>query len=173
MMTHYTFVPLVVIGVIASVWDLRTGRIPNALTFGGAAAAIATHLVMGGPGEAAWSVAGWMVGCAVFFPVFLLGGMGAGDVKLLAAMGAWVGPIGALPVAFCTAIAGGFMAIFVAFLHGYLRQALLNIWVLLCHWRVGGVRPVDQMTLATGTGPRLAYALPITAGSLVAWWWFL
>jgi prepilin peptidase CpaA len=172
MIMHNALVPLLVIGTVASLWDLRTGRIPNLLTLGAAVSAIAFHLTAGGPRDAAWSLAGWAVGCAVFLPVFLLGGMGAGDVKLLAAIGAWVGPIGAIPVAFFTAIAGGVMAIAVAFVHGYLRRALSNVWVLLCYWRVVGVRPVDDMTLAAGAGPRLAYALPITAGSLVAWWWF-
>ncbi len=168
---HNALIPLLVIGVIASFWDLRTGRIPNLLTLGGAVAAIGVHLVTDGPAGAAWSAGGWLVGCALFLPVFLLGGMGAGDVKLLAALGAWVGPADALRVAFFTAIAGGLMALVVAAAHGYLRRALRNIWTLLTYWRVVGVRPLDDLSLPASTGPRLAYALPITAGSLIAWWW--
>ncbi len=46
-------IPLLVIGAIASIWDIRTGRIPNALTFGAALAAIGFHLVTSGPAAAA------------------------------------------------------------------------------------------------------------------------
>ena len=84
-------------GAGASIWDVRTRRIPNALTFGSAAVALAFHAFDAGslralPVAVAWSVAGWIVGFLLFLPVFLLGGMGAGDVKLLAALGAWLGP---------------------------------------------------------------------------------
>ncbi len=163
-------IPLLVIGAVASIWDVRTGRIPNLLTFGAAVAAIAFHLLAGGPAGAASSLGGWAVGCALFLPVYLLGGMGAGDVKLLAAIGAWVGPAEAVKVAFFSVIAGGVLAIVVALARGYLRRALANVWLLLCHWRVVGLRPLDDLTLPASSGPRLAYALAITAGSLT-WWW--
>ncbi len=168
---HTALIPLLVIGGVASVWDVRTGRIPNLLTFGAASLAILFYLVTGGPRAAGWSLAGWAVGCALFLPVFLLGGMGAGDVKLLAALGAWVGPYQALQVAFFAALTGGGMAVVVAVARGYLRRALSNIWLLLCYWRVAGIRPLDEMSLSAASGPRLAYALPITAGSLLALWW--
>ena len=164
-------IPLLVIGTIASIWDLRTGRIPNALTFGAALVAIVVRLVVGGPAAAGWAMVGWAVGCALFMPVYLLGGMGAGDVKLLAAIGAWVGPMAALKVAFFSTLAGGVLAIVVALARGYLRQALSNVWLLLCHWRVMGLKPLDEVSLQAASGsPRLAYGLAITAGSM-AWLW--
>ncbi len=110
------------------------------------------------------------MGCALFLPVYLLAGMGAGDVKLLAAIGAWVGPFDAVKVGLFSAMAGGALAVVVALAHGYLRRAVSNVWLLLCHWRVVGLKPLDQLTLPASSGPRLAYALAITAGSL-AWWW--
>lgn len=165
------FIPLLVIGTLASIWDLRTGRIPNALTFGAALVAILVHLVGEGPAGAGWAIAGWAVGCGLFLPVFLLGGMGAADVKLLAAIGAWVGPMAAIEVAFFSTLAGGLLALGVALAHGYLRRALSNVWLLLCHWRVMGVKPLEEVSLQSAAGgPRLAYGLAITAGSM-AWWW--
>ena len=80
------------LAVIAVVWDLATKRIPNLLTFGAALAAFAVHGFVEGWTGAGTSFAGWVVGAAFFFPFFALRGMGAGDVKLLAAVGAWLGP---------------------------------------------------------------------------------
>lgn len=158
------------VGAAACVYDLRSRRIPNALTLGGAAAAVAFHTVAGGPPGLGMSLGGWAVGAALFFPVFALGGMGAGDVKLLACFGAWLGPVETFWMAIFAAISGGLMGVAVALAHGYLRTAFANVWLLLGYWRVAGVRPLPELTLEHGRGPRLAYALPITAGALVTLW---
>src|SRR3954471_18021179 len=77
---------------LACISDLRTRRIPNVLTFSAAGGALLFHLVSGGWNAAGWSLAGYGAGLLLFFPLFALRGMGAGDVKLLAAVGAWLGP---------------------------------------------------------------------------------
>src|SRR5262245_9642334 len=99
---------IVAIGIvlIAVVWDLRTRRIPNVLTFGATIAALAVHWYFGGFTGAGRTLGGWAVGFAFFFPFFALGGMGAGDVKLVGAIGAWLGPMPAVWVALFTSIAG-------------------------------------------------------------------
>jgi prepilin peptidase CpaA len=107
---------------------------------------------------------------ALFLPMFALRGMGAGDVKLLAAVGAWVGPTKVAFVALAASIAGGVLAVVVALACGYLRTAVRNLWLLLMHWRVMGVRPLESVTLEGGHGPRLAYAVPISIGTLVTLW---
>ena len=53
---------------------------------------------------------------------------------------------------------------------GYLTTALRNVWLLVTHWRVSGVRPLDAVTLKGSNGPRLAYALPIAIGTAVTLW---
>jgi prepilin peptidase CpaA len=115
-------------------------------------------------------VEGWALGLALFLPMFLLGGMGAGDVKLLACLGAWLGPQETFWMAIYAMIAGGVMAIGVALATGYTRQAVSNVWRLLKYWRVMGVRPLPELTLATARGPRLPYAIPIAAGAVAAIW---
>jgi hypothetical protein len=65
------------------------------------------------------------------------------------------------------AMAGAGMALVVVLAQGYARQAFANIWLLLCHWRIVGIRPLPELTLEQGKGPRLAYALPITVGAVV------
>ena len=96
--------------------------------------------------------------------------MGAGDVKLLAALGAWAGPGDAVWMALYAGIAGGVFAVVVALGRGYLREMLSNLWGLLMFWRVVGVQPHPELTLRTGRGPRLPYAFPITAGAVAMLW---
>jgi prepilin peptidase CpaA len=160
----------VAIAVAAAVCDLHTRRIPNLLTFGAALAGIVAHGYFAGVTGLTMALAGWVAGAAIFFPVFALGGMGAGDIKLLGALGAWLGPVAALVVALYAGIAGGVMALFVALLSGYGRQAFTNIWLLLTHWRISGIRPAPDLMLTTTKGPRLAYALPVLAGLVVTLW---
>lgn len=160
----------IVIAIVAAIWDLRTRRIPNILTFGAALAAIVAHGYSGGAFGAGWAVTGWLVGVAFFLPIFALGGMGAGDVKLLAALGAWLGPGAAVWVALFSLLAGGVLGLVVALSYGYLTQALANILWMFQFWRSEGPRPVPEVTLATHKGPRLAYAVPVFAGLMVTLW---
>lgn len=159
-----------VIGLVASVTDLRHRRIPNSLTLSAAVVAVGFHAATDGLSGAGMSIAGWAAGVALFFPLFALGGMGAGDVKLLAALGAWLGPQRALWTALYGSIAGGGIALALALGHGYLRSAMTNIGMLLLYWRVGGVRPHPELALDRAGTPRMAFAVPIAAGAALAIW---
>jgi prepilin peptidase CpaA len=158
------------VAAIACVWDLRCRRIPNVLTLGAAVAAVGFHAVVGGIDGGVTSAAGWLVGVALLFLPFALGGMGGGDVKLLGALGAWVGPADAVWLALYTGVAGGVLAILIAAMRGYLAQAVGNIWSLLMFWRVMGLKPMPSLTLHSGRAPRMAYAAPILAGTVVTLW---
>jgi prepilin peptidase CpaA len=167
-----SFVALVVlsIGVIACVTDLRTRRIPNLLTFGAAALALVFHGIVGGLPGVQSAALGWLAGVAVFLPFFLLGGMGGGDVKLLAALGAWMGPGDAFWLAIYASIAGGVMAVAVSVARGYLTTALGNLRELLTYWSIVGPRPMAALTLEHGNAPRLAFAIPMLVGTMVTLW---
>jgi prepilin peptidase CpaA len=158
------------LAALACVWDIRTRRIPQALTLGGAIAGVVFHLTIGGWAAGLGSLAGWSLGLLIFLAPFALGGLGAGDVKLMAALGAWLGPGAVVWLAVYTAIAGAVLAITYSLATGYLGRALRNLWLLLAHWRVNGVSPLDELTLEHGEGPRLAYAVPILAGTMVTLW---
>jgi prepilin peptidase CpaA len=157
----------------AACWfDVRTRRIPNWLTFPaallGLVAATAAH---GGTGTIA-SATGLLVGLALFFPLFALRGLGAGDVKLMGALGAWLGTSLIFGVAFYTSLAGGVLALALILRHRYGRQAARNLLFLFTHWRVVGLEPLDSLTLETSAGPKLPYALPIATGvALASWLW--
>ena len=163
-------VAVAAVAITASVCDLKSRRIPNALTLGAPVVAIAMQAVLNGWHGVLLAASGWAVGVALFFPLFALGGMGAGDVKLLGAFGAWLGPMGALWTGLYGAVAGGIMALAVALARGYASTAMKNLGRLLRIWSVAGVQPVAGMTLDTAAGPRLPYALPLAAGVMVTLW---
>jgi len=158
------------VAVIACASDLRTRRIPNVLTIGAALAGLLFNLLTGGWSAGAASVAGWLVGMAIFLAPFVLGGLGGGDVKLLGALGAWFGPTDAVWLALYAGVAGFVLAIMFSLARGYLRTAVTNVVVLLTFWQVNGVRPLPDLTLEHGKGPRMAYGLPILAGTMVTVW---
>jgi prepilin peptidase CpaA len=167
-----TLAEVVALGVclVACVFDVRTRRIPNALTFGAAAAGLVFHLAMGGIMGGLLSAGGWLLGVALFFPLFALRGMGAGDVKLVGALGAWLGVSKAIWVVLGSAIAGGVMGLAYALAIGYAKTAFWNIVGLLAYWRAVGLKPAPDLTLDRPDTPRLPYALPITVGTVVAVW---
>src|SRR5262249_5512954 len=165
-----TSIIVLAVAVAACATDLRSRRIPNMLTFGAAAAAFVFALCTGGWSALAFSCLGWIVGASVFLLPFSLGGLGAGDVKLLAALGAWLGPHDAIWLALYTGVVGAIAAAIVALAKGYLKQALANVWLLWSHWQVAGLHKLDEISLEGSDSPRLAYAVPIFAGLVVTLW---
>ena len=163
-------IAVAVLGIVASAWDIRTRRIPNALTLGAPLVALATHLALDGMSGGMSTLGGWGLGLVLFLPLFALGGMGAGDVKLLAAFGAWLGPWEVVQTALATGVIGGVLALGLALSRNYMGQAFANMWSLLAFWRTAGLRPHPTLTLDSHAGPRLAYAIPISLGAVVALW---
>jgi prepilin peptidase CpaA len=158
------------IALVASVVDLRSRRIPNALTFGATVVGLVVAAATGGLSGIGTGLAGWTVAMALWLPIYALGGMGAGDVKLMAAIGMWIGPAGALHAALYAAIAGGVLALTLAFTRGIVRETFQNVQLLILHWQVAGFSPHAQLTLATAKSPRLAYAVPVLIGTVAATW---
>lgn len=156
--------------VVACVCDVLTSRIPNALTFSAAILAVLVHALTPQGYGASFALAGAAAGLAVFFPLFVLGAMGAGDVKLMAAAGAWVGWKAVLFVALYGSLAGGVLALIVALRRHYLRQALTNLKMLAGYWWAQGIRPLPELTLESTNSVRLPYALAIAAGLAVTLW---
>jgi prepilin peptidase CpaA len=119
-------IALLGIALLAGIWDWRSRRIPNWLTLSGAALGIGLNgLLAGQPGVQA-SLLGLLVAMAIYVPLYLLRGMGAGDVKLMAALGALAGPRKWLMIFLASALLGGFMALIVAGRRGRFRQTWWN-----------------------------------------------
>jgi prepilin peptidase CpaA len=151
---------------IGSVQDVRERRIPNRLTGPAVVAGLALHAALGGwQGLGASALAGLIAG-GLFLLFFLAGGMGAGDVKLMAAVGCIAG-LAALPtVMLATAFAGALFAVAISLHRGRLRQTLRNVGELLLHLSRHGIRPHGELNLRNASTLRLPFALPIAAGCL-------
>lgn len=178
--------------LLAAAWsDLRRRRIPNAVVFPGALLAILLHAlspagegipgVMAG-GLGAWqSMLGMLYGLLALLPLYAARSMGAGDVKLMAMVGAFVGPQQIWSVLFATALAGGVLAVAVALRRGVLLQALDNVRRILfgrllarlaAHRarRDAVARGAVPAPASSGAGAsstvRLPYAVAIAGGSI-------
>src|SRR4029453_13014923 len=100
----------VALALVACLFDVSTSRIPNKLTFTTAALAILFHVAAPAGAGLSHAALGLLVGLLVFFPLFALGAMGAGDVKLMAAVGAWIGAGSVVFVALYGSVGGGGVA---------------------------------------------------------------
>jgi prepilin peptidase CpaA len=163
-------IAVLALGAAAAATDWATRRIPNALTIGAAAVAIAFAGATGGVSAIGWSVAGFVIGLLIFLPLFALRAMGGGDVKLLAAFGAWLGPSLVCWVAVYGAIAGGVLAVPLVLWRGRLRTTIANMWAIVTWWRVSGLKPHPDVTLDNPDAVRMPYALPIALGALATLW---
>ncbi|HET8730622.1 MAG TPA: prepilin peptidase [Moraxellaceae bacterium] len=153
--------------VLAAWQDCRTYRISNVLTFGGAVLAVCLSLLLPVSHGPLSSLAGWGVGLLFLLPLYALGVMGAGDVKLLAMAGAFTGAAAVLVIGLYTLLAGGILAVMVAVWRGRLNQTLRNVQSIMV-LSVALVPPsLPDEKVAAG---RLPYGVAILAGTLV-WWW--
>ena len=158
--------------------DLRASRIPNRLVLWGLLLATLLHagaLLAGQKplaGTAYWACfGGALVGGAALMPLYLLRACGAGDVKLMAMVGAFVGAGVVLSAALYTLLAGGVLSLAVMALRGVTSQTLANVRFLLTDWgqRATTGQGLRMAPLAT-TAARLPYAVAIAAGTLAALW---
>jgi prepilin peptidase CpaA len=118
-------------GVAATIVDIRQRRVPNVLTMG--LASIGLLLAMAGIGTVSVGAAlgGLAAGLALLLPAHMFGATGAGDVKLLAAFGALLGPADVFDAFLRAAILGGAMALTVALWRGRLRETLYGTAMLV------------------------------------------
>ncbi|MCG6657317.1 prepilin peptidase [Halomonas campisalis] len=106
--------------VCAAAWDLRQRRIPNRLVLAGAAIGLLLQGALAGPSGVLAALYGLLVGLAILMPGYLMGFTGAGDAKLMAAVGTFLGPLGALQAGLASILVGGAIGI------GFAASALFN-----------------------------------------------
>ena len=152
--------------LVATVVDIRTRRIPNDLTatMAGLGLGLAATGISGVPLWA--SIAGFAVGLALMMPGHLLGATGAGDVKLMGAVGAIVGPATVVSAFLFTAVAGGVLAVVVAARRRRLKATLAGTGRLL-----SGPGEVKEEIRSATAASRFAYGPAIAVGSVLAALW--
>ncbi|MHB8620995.1 MAG: A24 family peptidase, partial [Chloroflexota bacterium] len=143
---------LIVAAAVAVYTDFKHRRIANRLTYGAAAAALVIRLAMGGPEAFLAGAEGWLLGAALLVVPFVLGWMGAGDVKLLAAFGAVGGASFVFQTALLGCLAGGAMALFYLVREGSLWFTFRHFFVFLAHPLGGALQSTRRMPF----GPALA-----------------
>jgi prepilin peptidase CpaA len=160
-------IALVGVLAIATVTDLLLRRIPNWLTFPAMMAGLGLNVTQSGHHGLLFSIGGLFLGMGVFIIFYLMGGMGAGDVKLMAAVGSMIGPRMVVTAALCTALAGGIYALAVIALHPAARTVRAAATkTLMSFFYFRGVR--DDDLAVEGKPPRLCYGLVITVGTIAA-----
>jgi prepilin peptidase CpaA len=149
--------------VAATIVDIRTRRIPNELT--AAMAGIGVGLSAAGvSGISVWaSMLGFAIGLALMMPGHLLGATGAGDVKLMAAVGSIVGPALVVTAFLFTAVAGGVLAVVVAARRRRLSATLAGTGRL-----VAGSAETRAQLRSAPAASRFAYGPAIAVGSILA-----
>jgi prepilin peptidase CpaA len=121
--------------LLASAHDLSSRRIPNVLSLGGALLGLVVNLLRAGdPRGSLPSLEGWIVGVLLLAIPFAMGGIGAGDVKLLAAVGAWLGPSFALTTALFGALACGAGVLVLLVVRGQLIEVVRPIALAARNW---------------------------------------
>ncbi|HZR33718.1 MAG TPA: prepilin peptidase [Terriglobales bacterium] len=125
-MDRYLELSAVVMTAIAAITDLRARRIPNWLTYSGLLLAVSARTAFWGWSGLKTGLAGVVVAGSIFCLLSFFGAMGGGDVKLMGAVGAWLGPSNALLTLIVVCITGGFIA-FAYLLFGSDKPIAANI----------------------------------------------
>lgn len=163
---HVFFVGIVLI--VAAWIDGRQLRVPNWLTFPMVLTGLAFNVCVDGWAGLGGGLLGMVVGLLCLLPLYSVGGMGAGDVKLMAGVGAWLGWKTTL-YAFCVStIVGGVLAVGMVLYRRSFEKHYANLLVILTEWmEVRDPRRLSEM--AAERKPRmllLPYGIPICIGSL-------
>ncbi|SDY66936.1 prepilin peptidase [Nitrosomonas sp. Nm58] len=162
---------LLILLLLAALQDIRHYRIPNAVVFPGAITGVLLHTLL--PQELSGlgilnALAGLGVGLAVLLPLYLLRAMGAGDIKLMAMIGAFVGPASMLNVTLYILLAGGALAIGVVLWKGKLARLIDNLKIMLLMRLAGSsIASLPATGMLPESAGKLPYGVAIAAGTLV------
>jgi prepilin peptidase CpaA len=152
---------------IAAVFDIRCRRIPNWLVLAGIIVGCVWNVYSSEWSGLGRSAAGLGLGFVLYFPLYLIRARGAGDVKLLAAVGAITGPANCLWIFLTTAIVGGVIAVVLLLFRGRVRKTLFNLsWILedILHFRAP-YKSSEELDVTTTKGLRLPHGAMIAAGT--------
>ena len=155
--------------LIWAAWiDGRELRVPNWLTFPMVTAGLAYNFTQGGFNGLGGALLGMVAGLLCLLPLYAVGGMGAGDVKLMAGIGAWLGWEITVYSFAVSAVVGAVMAVVMVLRRGAFQKHAANFLMILDEWK--SIRnPSKLSAIAAERKPRmmlLPYGIPICIGSI-------
>jgi prepilin peptidase CpaA len=166
-MDYFLLILLAIVLILATAFDLHKRRIPNALTLPVMVTGLIFWSNLNGLDGFMHSTGGLLLGGAFLLPVYLFGGMGAGDVKLMGAVGSILGPQGVFAAFLYSAIVGGVYALFVLARSRVLKQTAGRYGFMLRGYLVTGqltyLSPAAEEKL-----PPLCYGLAISLGTILS-----
>lgn len=159
---------------LAAFWDWRSRKIPNWLTVSGALAGITLHCVLGGWHGALFGLAGMGLGLALLLPLVYLRALGAGDWKLMGAVGAFLGWRLFLVVLLGSVLAAGAMAVAQMIRAHRVVDTLRNLWILIKGFASFGFVKNSKINLDNPGLLKLPFGVAVAAATLacfcVAYW---
>lgn len=154
------------VAVTAGIIDVDSRRIPNRLTYPSMIAGLMLQALVYGWRGFLLGLGGAALFGGVFLLFYLVRAMGAGDVKLAAALGCIMGPANSWQVMFTTAVAGGVLAVLVMVFTGRVLQTLRSTLAVAGFHVVHGLRTHPVVNLDNPAAVRMPYGLAFAAGTL-------
>ena len=165
-MERYFLVGAVLVALVGAVTDIRSARIPNRLTYTALLAALPLRTALLGLSGLKSGTIGMLVAGGLFLLLYTLGAMGGGDMKLMAAVGAWVGGTQVMTLILAAALAGGVLAIGRVIFHNRVGQTLRNIMQLIYYRLTSGLQPHPELNVKSSGSQRVPYGVAIAVGAL-------
>jgi len=159
---------LEVLVILAAIWDVRTRRIPNWLTLSGVLLGVALNTFLFEFAGLWFSLKGLGVAFGVYFVLYLLRAMGAGDVKLMAAVGAAAGAGNWLGILVLTSVAGAVAGLLLVAFKGRLRKTLGNLGIIITSLGRGRApyKETPELDVSSDKALRLPHGALIAIGTL-------
>ena len=169
--SYWAIVILLLLLVIAAGIDLQSHRIPNVLSLGGIVLGIALQGWASGYSGIIAGIGGAAVGIGIFLPFYLTHGMGAGDVKLMGAAGAFLGPTNALLATGLSLGAGGVLALVILLIRGGLGSLARRYWATVKCLVVTKKLVHQAPAVGEVAAMKFPYAAAIGIGTVTTLWW--
>ena len=156
-----------ILTMVAAGFDIRYRRIPNWLVLTGIVTGFIWNLYSSGWPGLGHAAAGFGLGFALYFPLYLLRARGAGDVKLLAAVGAITGPGNCLWIFLLTAILGGVIAMVMLLWHKRVQHTFFNLSFIMSDLAKlrAPYKSSEELDVTTAKGMRLPHGAMILVGA--------